>query len=98
MKLKNFLWKQKKELLGVLIKYLLPLANPDIDYSGNNDSKTYFNTNLSITKLKNININTYLNDTILKKAFVDKASKFHKDILNGRTLIFSSSKHDSFEQ
>ena len=94
----EFSLEEKKELLGVLIKYLLPLANPDIDYSGNNDSKTYFNTNLSITKLKNVNNKTYLNDTVLKKAFVDKASKFHKDILNGRTLIFSSSKHDSFEQ
>ena len=90
--------EEKKELLGVLIKYLLPLANPDIDYTGNNDSKTYFNTNLSITKLKNVNNKNYLNDNILKKAFIDKASKYHKEILNGRTLIFSSSKQDSFEQ
>ena len=93
----EFTMEEKKELLGVLIKYLLPLANPDIDYSGNNDSKTYFNTNLSITKMKNINNKNYLNDNVLKKAFVDKASKYHKDILNGRTLIYSSSKHDSFE-
>ena len=93
----EFTIEEKKELLGVLIKYLLPLANPDIDYSGNNDSKTYFNTNLSITKLKTINNRNYLNDNVLKKAFVDKASKYHKDILNGRTLIFSSSKHDSFD-
>ena len=93
----DFSIEEKKELLGVLIKYLLPLANPDIDYSGNNDSKTYFNTNLSITKLKNINNRNYLNDNVLKKAFVDKASKYHKDILNGRTLIFNSSKHDSFD-
>ena len=90
--------EEKKELLSVLIKYLLPLANPDVDYTGNNDSKTYFNTNLSITRLKNINNKNYLNDTVLKKAFVDKASKYHKDILNGRTLIYSSSKQDSFEQ
>ena len=93
----EFTMEEKKELLGVLIKHLLPLANPDIDYSGNNDSKTYFNTNLSITKMKNINNKNYLNDNVLKKAFVDKASKYHKDILNGRTLIYSSSKHDSFE-
>ena len=93
----EFTIEEKKELLGVLIKYLLPLANPDIDYIGNNDSKTYFNTNLSITKIKNINNKNYLNDIILKKAFVDKASKYHKDILNGRTLIFNSSKHDSFD-
>jgi hypothetical protein len=94
----DFTMDEKKELLNVLIKYLLPLANPDVDYSGNNDSKTYFNTNLSITKLKNVNNRNYLNDTVLKKAFVDKASKYHKDILNGRTLIYTSSKHDSFEQ
>ena len=94
----EFTMDEKKELLNVLIKYLLPLANPDVDYSGNNDSKTYFNTNLSITKLKNVNNRNYLNDTVLKKAFVDKASKYHKDILNGRTLIYTSSKHDSFEQ
>ena len=92
---------EKKELLSVLIKYLLPLANPDMDYSGNNDSRTYFNTNLSITKLKNINnINNrnYLNDNILKKAFVDKTSKYHKDILSGRTLIFNSSKHELIDE
>ena len=94
----EFSMEEKKELLGVLIKYLLPLANPDIDYSGNNDSKTYFNTNLSITKLKNVNNKNYLNDIVLKKAFIDKASKYHKDILNGRTLIYNSSKHDSFDQ
>lgn len=93
----DFTLEEKKELLGVLIKYLLPLANPDVDYSGINDSRTYFNTNLSITKLKNFNNKNYLNDNILKKAFVDKASKYHRDILNGRTLIFNSSKHDSFE-
>ena len=90
--------EEKKELLRVLIKYLLPLANPDIDSNWSNDSRTYFNTNLSITKLKNMNNKHYLNDNILKKAFVNKASKFHKDILNGRTLIFSSSKHDTIEQ
>ena len=94
----DFSIEEKRELLGVLIKYIQPLANPDVDFNGNNDSKTYFNTNLSITKLKNINNKNYLNDVILKKAFVDKASKYHKDILNGRTLIFSSSKHDSIEQ
>ena len=93
----EFTTDEKKELLNVLIKYLLPLANPDVDYSGNNDSKTYFNTNLSITKLKNVNNRNYLNDSVLKKAFVDKASKYHKDILNGRTLIYTSSKQDSFE-
>ncbi len=93
----EFSIEEKKELLNVLIKYLLPLANPDIDYSGN-DSKTYFNTNLSITKLQKINNKNYLNDSVLKKAFVDKSSKYHKDILNGRTLIYTSSKNDSFEQ
>ena len=90
--------EEKKELLSVLIKYLLPLANPDMDYSGNNDSRTYFNTNLSITKLKNINNRMYLNDNILKKAFVDKTSKYHKDILSGRTLIFNSSKHELIDE
>ena len=90
--------EEKKELLSVLIKYLLPLANPDADYSSNNDSRTYFNTNLSITKLKNINNRMYLNDNILKKAFVDKASKYHKDILSGRTLIFNSSKHELIDE
>jgi hypothetical protein len=94
----EFTIEEKKELLRVLIKYLLPLANPDIDSNWSNDSRTYFNTNLSITKLKNMNNKHYLNDNILKKAFVNKASKFHKDILNGRTLIFSSSKHDTIEQ
>jgi hypothetical protein len=90
--------EEKKELLSILIKYLLPLANPDMDYNGNNDSRTYFNTNLSITKLKNINNRMYLNDNILKKAFVDKASKYHKDILSGRTLIFNSSKHELIDE
>ena len=90
--------EEKKELLSILIKYLLPLANPDMDYNGNNDSRTYFNTNLSITKLKNINNRMYLNDNILKKAFVDKTSKYHKDILSGRTLIFNSSKHELIDE
>ena len=89
--------EEKKELLGILIKYLLPLANPDIDYNDNNENKTYFNTNLSITKLKNLNSKMYLNDSILKKAFIDKTSKFHKDILSGRTLIFNSSKHEKID-
>ena len=90
--------EEKKELLSILIKYLLPLANPDMDYNGNNDSRTYFNTNLSITKLKNINNRMYLNDNILKKAFVDKTSKYHKDILSERTLIFNSSKHELIDE
>ena len=94
----NLISKKKKELLSVLIKYLMPLANPDMDSSTCNESKTYFNTNLSITKLKNINNRMYLNDNILKKAFIDKTSKYHKDILSGRTLIFNSSKHELIDE
>ena len=85
---------EKKEILSVLIKYLMPLANPDLDYSGYNESKTYFNTNLSITRLKKINHKNYLHDDLLKKAFVNKSNRYHKDILTGKTMIFNSSKND----
>ena len=86
--------EEKKELLSTLIKYLMPLANPDMDLSGYNDSKTYFNTNLSITRLKKINQKNYLHDSLLKKAFVNKANRYHKDILTGKNLIYNSSKND----
>ena len=86
--------EEKKELLSTLIKYLMPLANPDMDLSVYNDSKTYFNTNLSITRLKKINQKNYLHDSLLKKAFVNKANRYHKDILTGKNLIYNSSKND----
>ena len=89
--------EEKKELLSTLIKYLMPLANPDMDLSGYNDSKTYFNTNLSITRLKKVNHKNYLHDTILKKAFVNKANRYHRDILTGKNLIFNSSKNDTLD-
>lgn len=89
--------EEKKELLSTLIKYLMPLANPDMDLSGYNESKTYFNTNLSITRLKKVNHKNYLHDDLLKKAFVNKANRYHKDILTGKNLIFNSSKNDTLD-
>ena len=75
----------------------MPLANPDMDLSGYNESKTYFNTNLSITRLKKVNHKNYLHDDLLKKAFVNKANRYHKDILTGKNLIFNSSKNDTLD-
>ena len=89
--------EEKKELLSILIKYLMPLANPDMDLSPYNESGTYFNTNLSITRLKRRQNKHYLKDTYLKKAFVNKANRYHKDILTGKTLIFNSSKTDALD-
>ena len=89
--------EEKKELLSTLIKYLMPLVNPDMDLSGYNESKTYFNTNLSITRLKKVNHKHYLQDDLLKKAFVNKANRYHKDILTGKNLIFNSSKNDTVD-
>ena len=85
---------EKKELLSILIKYLMPLANPEMDLSAYNESKTYFNTNLSITKLKRVKNKNYLKDELLKKAFVNKANRYHQDIMTGKNLIFNSSKND----
>ena len=93
----EFNTEEKKELLSTLIKYLMPLANPDMDLSTYNESKTYFNTNLSITKLKKVNHKNYLHDGLLKKAFVNKANRYHQDILTGKTLIFTSSKNDTLD-
>ena len=75
----------------------MPLANPDMDLSTYNESETYFNTNLSITRLKKVNHKNYLHDTILKKAFVNKANRYHRDILTGKNLIFNSSKNDTLD-
>ena len=86
--------EEKKELLSVLIKYLMPLANPDMDSSTCNESKTYFNTNLSITRLKKVNNKNYLKDNLLKKAFTTKSNRYYQDILTGKNLIFNSSKND----
>ena len=93
----EFNTEEKKELLSTLIKYLIPLANPDMDLSAYNESKTYFNTNLSITKLKKVNNKSYLHDNLLKKAFVNKANRYHRDILTGKNLIFNSSKNDTLD-
>ena len=90
----DFNIEEKKELLSTLIKYLMPLAYPDLDTNTYNDSKTYFNTNLSITKLKIVNNKFYLKDNVLKKAFVNKANRYHKDVLTGKNLIYNSSKND----
>ena len=90
----DFNIEEKKELLLTLIKYLMPLANPDMDINAYNESNTYFNTNLSITRLKKVNNKIYLKDNILKKAFVNKANRYHKDVLTGKNLIFASSKND----
>ena len=89
--------EEKKELLSVLIKYLMPLANPDMDLSIYNESKTYFNTNLSLTKLKRVKNKNYLKDDLLKKAFVNKANRYHQDIMTGKNLIFNSSKIDALD-
>jgi hypothetical protein len=86
--------EEKKELLSILIKYLMPLANPDMDSSTCNESKTYFNTNLSITRLKKVNNKNYLKDNLLKKAFTTKSNRYYQDILTGKNLIFNSSKND----
>ena len=86
--------EEKKELLSTLIKYLMPLANPDMDLSTYDESKTYFNTNLSITRLKKVKNKNYLKDELLKKAFVNKANRYHQDIMTGKNLIFNSSKND----
>ena len=90
----EFNQEEKKELLSILIKYLMPLANPEMDLSAYNESKTYFNTNLSITKLKRVKNKNYLKDELLKKAFVNKANRYHQDIMTGKNLIFNSSKND----
>ena len=90
----EFNQEEKKELLSILIKYLMPLANPEMDLSASNESKTYFNTNLSITKLKRVKNKNYLKDELLKKAFVNKANRYHQDIMTGKNLIFNSSKND----
>ena len=93
----DFDTEEKKELLSTLIKYLMPLANPDMDLNAYNESGTYFNTNLSLTRLKKVNNKNYLKDSLLKKAFVNKANRYHKDILTGKNLIFNSSKTDTLE-
>ena len=90
----DFNIEEKEEILSTLIKYLMPLAYPDLDTNAYNESKTYFNTNLSITRLKNVNNKFYLKDNVLKKAFVNKANRYHKDVLTGKNLIYNSSKND----
>ena len=90
----EFNQEEKIELLSILIKYLMPLANPDMDLNDYNENKVLFNTNLSITKLKKVKNKNYLKDELLKKAFVNKANRYHQDIMNGKNLIFNSSKND----
>ena len=90
----EFNQEEKIELLSILIKYLMPLANPDMDLNDYNENKALFNTNLSISKLKRVKNKNYLKDELLKKAFVNKANRYHQDIMTGKNLIFNSSKND----
>ena len=82
----DFNVEEKKELLEILMKYLLPLANPEIDYSNVlSENKTFFNMSKGFITTK-----ARLNDSVLRKAFVNKSNRFHQDIMTGKTLISHS--------
>ena len=86
----DFNIEEKKELLEILMKYLLPLSNPDLDYSNLlSENKTIFNTNLKLSRGFR-SVKSCLNDNILKKAFVNKSNRYYQDIMTGKTLISHS--------
>ena len=82
--------EEKYALLVILMKYLLPLVTVNFN-STNNIGVNLFKTNINLFD-KKFNLNeTYLKDDTLKNAFVDKKSRYFKDVLNHRHTQFSSS-------
>ena len=86
----SFNSQEKKVLLILLMKYLLPLVTINFN-SSSNIGKNVFKTNLNIVN-KKFNMNeTFLRDETLKNAFLDKKNKIFKDVLNPRRTQFSTS-------
>ena len=86
----SFSRQEKKAILILLMKYLLPLININFN-SSSNIGKNVFKTNLNILNKKFDLKDSFLNDETLKNAFVDKKNKLYKDICTPSRTKFSSS-------
>ena len=82
---------EKYALLVLIMKYLLPLVTLNVNAScniGNN----IFKTNLNLINRRFNSTEKYLNDKILRQAFLGKNNKLNNNLGKSRTLsVFSNS-------
>ena len=72
--------EEKYGLLVLLLKYLMPLIN--LNFNNNcNIGNNIFETNLNVIHRKFNSTQNYLNDNILKRAFIGKNNKLKSDLL-----------------
>ena len=90
MKFDDFNSEEKYAILVLLMKHLLPLVTINFNYK-DNIGKELFKTNLNIIN-KNYSMNkNYLQDKILKNAFMDNTNKYHNDLHVYKTSYINSS-------
>lgn len=90
MRFDEFNSEEKYSLLVLLMKHLLPLVTINFNYK-DNIGKELFKTNLNIIN-KNYSMNkNYLQDKILKNAFMDNNNKYHNDLHVYKTSYINSS-------
>lgn len=83
--------EEKYGLLILLLKYLMPLIN--LNFNNNcNIGNDIFETNLNVIHRKFNSTQNYLNDNILKRAFIGKNNKIKNDlIVNKSNFNFTNS-------
>ena len=81
--------EEKYGLLVLLLKYLMPLIN--LNFNNNcNIGNNIFETNLNVIHRKFNSTQNYLNDNILKRAFIGKNNKLKTDlIINKNNFTYS---------
>ena len=90
MKFDDFNSEEKYAILVLLMKHLLPLVTINFNYK-DNIGKELFKTNLNIIN-KNYCMNkNYLQDKMLKNAFMDNTNKYHNDLHVYKTSYINSS-------
>ena len=81
--------EEKYGLLVLLLKYLMPLIN--INFNNNcNIGNNIFETNLNVIHRKFNSTQNYLNDNILKRAFIGKNNKLKTDLIINKNNFSNS--------
>ena len=82
---------EKYALLVLIMKYLLPLVTLNVNASCN-IGNTIFKTNLNLINRRFNSTEKYLNDKVLRQAFLGKNNKLNNNLGKSRTLsVFSNS-------
>ena len=83
--------EEKYSLLVLIMKYLLPIVNLNFN-SSCNIGEGVFKTNLNVISNRFNQTQNFLNDTYLRKAFVEKSNRLKSDlhIKNLNTYCFNS--------